>query len=463
MRKLIVLAVTLLPLITFSQEKTGWSRTYDRGGAESGRLVVECDDGNLVVLGHTYLSENRNSRIWLVKVDREGDTIWTKIYGNVEDTTRWRGSHIIENSDKGYAMVGYNNANVLGENVIWLLLLDKEFDTLWTRTYRNGEGAWGRFIQQTGDGGYLLVGQYSITNLDGEDEDYIWVIKIDSMGDTLSTLTYRGDDYYNLIGACDAHDGGIMLMAGLADQPWKCFIHISEDGEELEMEDFITWSVEVYGICDFQKGNDAYVMTGWAYSDGGTGPGLWVSAVEVYGSMDEIWSTVLWGENGEGGCGHSIRTAIDGGYIITGHPWALMKLGGWKRDYYDGDPYRGGLYFALSTTDSGYIATGSKDDDLWLLKVDANGDTLASITENPAAPSNWYVSNPIGRTVSLQYSNSPTGFHASVFDASGRAVDEIQSNLTQGTLTWGQGQNPGVYFIRPSTGVRPPARVVIVR
>jgi len=56
--------------------------------------------------------------------------------------------------------------------------------------------------------------------------------------------------------------------------------------------------------------------------------------------------------------------------------------------------------------------------------------------------------SPIGRQITLRYSDHPQGFSASVFDASGRKVDELHSNLTQGTITWGEGYRSGVYFIR---------------
>jgi len=72
--------------------------------------------------------------------------------------------------------------------------------------------------------------------------------------------------------------------------------------------------------------------------------------------------------------------------------------------------------------------------------------------------------NPIGHQVIIKYSSHPGGFHANVFDASGRKVDELHSPGTQGTLTWGEGFKTGMYFIKSiDTHNRSTHKVVLVK
>jgi hypothetical protein len=71
--------------------------------------------------------------------------------------------------------------------------------------------------------------------------------------------------------------------------------------------------------------------------------------------------------------------------------------------------------------------------------------------------------SPVGREIGLRFFNYPNGFHASVFDASGRMVDEIRSTQTQGTIQWGEGRVPGVYFIRAFEGNRQAQKVILVK
>jgi hypothetical protein len=74
-------------------------------------------------------------------------------------------------------------------------------------------------------------------------------------------------------------------------------------------------------------------------------------------------------------------------------------------------------------------------------------------TEDPLPPpaSSWKIAG-IGTEITLSYTNHPSGFRARVFDASGRTVDNIESAAPSGTLTWGRGFAPGVYFVRDLSG-----------
>ncbi|NLI97871.1 hypothetical protein GX441_04335 [bacterium] len=73
------------------------------------------------------------------------------------------------------------------------------------------------------------------------------------------------------------------------------------------------------------------------------------------------------------------------------------------------------------------------------------------------------IANPIGSSITLRYSNCPNGFSASVFDASGRKIDMIESSGESGTLSWGSGHGPGVYFIVPQVEKASPSKVVLVK
>ncbi|NLI97371.1 hypothetical protein GX441_01780 [bacterium] len=69
----------------------------------------------------------------------------------------------------------------------------------------------------------------------------------------------------------------------------------------------------------------------------------------------------------------------------------------------------------------------------------------------------------IGSTITLRYSDFPEGLRASVYDASGRRVDQLYTSQKQGTIQWGQDRAPGVYFIVPEALTRRPLKVVLVR
>jgi len=78
-------------------------------------------------------------------------------------------------------------------------------------------------------------------------------------------------------------------------------------------------------------------------------------------------------------------------------------------------------------------------------------------------PPDWEVITSIGSQIVLRYQDRPDGFRASIFDASGRKVDELHSDLTQDAIEWGEDHNPGVYFIVPEGSEAPSQKVVLIR
>lgn len=125
---------------------------------------------------------------------------------------------------------------------------------------------------------------------------------------------------------------------------------------------------------------------------------------------------------------------------------------GWMRTY---GGYSDDLGWRVQETeDSGYIVLGSTrsfgsgDYDLWLIKTDSLGYVDAAIEEPVIETWGWKLVTSIGPQIVLRYTDRPEGFHACVFDASGRKVDEVRSASPSGTITWGGGRSRGVYFIQ---------------
>lgn len=86
----------------------------------------------------------------------------------------------------------------------------------------------------------------------------------------------------------------------------------------------------------------------------------------------------------------------------------------------------------------------------WVLITDWDMGEGVAESLVPRASDKWQVTS-IGSEIVLRYSDYPDGFQARVFDPSGRVVDMVNSPNPSGTITWGDGFNPGVYFIRSIT------------
>jgi len=85
-----------------------------------------------------------------------------------------------------------------------------------------------------------------------------------------------------------------------------------------------------------------------------------------------------------------------------------------------------------------------------------------SVTEE-FCRSSFEVLNSVGRAITLVSSDRNECRDIEVFDASGRRVDVLRAGQYGGKVSWGEGFNPGIYFIKPIGLETSPAKVVLLR
>ena len=108
-----------------------------------------------------------------LKTDSDGELLWEKTFGGADDD--W-GFEVQQTNDGGYIIIGVN-VKLLGEDAL-LIKTNSNGDEEWSKTYGRRIGADITVSgQQTVDGGYILVGYKIAYNTD------VWLIKTDSNGD----------------------------------------------------------------------------------------------------------------------------------------------------------------------------------------------------------------------------------------------------------------------------------------
>ncbi|MFN0190065.1 MAG: T9SS type A sorting domain-containing protein [Bacteroidia bacterium] len=157
---------------------TLWTRHYDKSQTDAGQAVIQTIDSGFAIAAYVYNGQYND--IYLIKTDSIGDTLWTKTYNFYSD----QGPYTIQQtSDGGYIIVGSVVDISLGARKVYLIKTNPTGDTLWTRIY--GGVPWtsqGYFVRQTKDGGYIISG------ITGNFGTGTYIIKTDSMG-LLNTIT----------------------------------------------------------------------------------------------------------------------------------------------------------------------------------------------------------------------------------------------------------------------------------
>ncbi|RKZ30759.1 hypothetical protein DRQ33_07645, partial [bacterium] len=154
-----------------------WFRTFTPGTANVFYSVVRIPDGGFIAAGYTVdeiFGDPPPHKAFIVKVNEEGDTIWTRQYGNEHITIL---SSLVCTQNEEYVFAGYTGEGY-DEYDVWLLCLNEDGDSLWARTYGDSADESANSIAIAPDGGYIIAG----TKRYGTHESDIYLIKTDSLG-----------------------------------------------------------------------------------------------------------------------------------------------------------------------------------------------------------------------------------------------------------------------------------------
>jgi len=228
----------VLLIKTDTSGDTLWTKTFGGGGGNS---VQQTADGGYIITGLTgYIGEGTGD-IWLIKTDASGDSIWTKIFGgNNED----EGIAVRQTTDGGYIITGFTNGAWYLQREAILIRTNAIGDSVWAKKFRNNGNElqfWdhSNSVQQTNDGGYILTGTgYPEENhYDG----HIWLIKTDSLGDTLWMKTFGKNGFDRGISVQQTIDEGY-IIAGEIESPSEnygtCLIRTDSSGDTLWTKTF---------------------------------------------------------------------------------------------------------------------------------------------------------------------------------------------------------------------------------
>lgn len=398
-----------------------WDKTYAyTGGPSEGHFVQQTSDGGYVVVGTVWATGGTDPEVYLVKTDVCGNDIWRKTFGCGSTGIPDGGNCVQQTTDGGYIIAGLFQMSCL-----LMLKTDSNGNEQWKNTYC-GVFDYASSVKQTSDGGYILVGGY--TALPGGQSD-VWLIKTDANGVKQwdQKIGIGVNDY-----GCSVQqttDGGY-IIAGLRGVP------LSEDVLLVKTDSSGTpvW-IKTYGGANMDIGysveqttDGGYIIAGETYSYGSGQNDFYL--IKTDSSGNSLWTNTFGGTDYDDA--RSVHQTSDGGYIITGSTKSfgagdydiyLVKTdsGGnkqWDNTYGGANPDFG--YCVEQTTDGGYIITGSKYGDMWLIKLGYNQPP-----NKPAKPS-----------------GPPNGVPGTSYTYSSTTTDP-NGDLVFYWFDWGDGENSG--------------------
>lgn len=360
-----------------------WMYNFGGSNEESAQAVIVTSDGGYAVFGYTNSIDGdltdktiAVNDFWLLKLDSEGNMQWNKTYGGSGDD---RGQSVVQTTDGGYAIVGYaqssdgDGSNNEGFHDNWILKLDALGNIEWERSFGFSGHDHSYDLLQTADGGFFFVGFLDVTASEGEGGEST------AKGNTL-TRHGVGEFWCSKLDA----EGNI---------EWRQFF----GG---------TGNDRAYGVA--QANDGGFVITGssessdFDISNSSGSYDFW--AIKITAQGDLVW------ENSFGGTGidkaWDISNTNDNAYVITGSTFSadidisknngesdvwLVKIDDngellWEKTY-GGSGFDSARGVNLST-DGGFIINGNSksidadlsnnagENDIWVIKTDNNGNMV---------------------------------------------------------------------------------------
>jgi hypothetical protein len=368
MKKVIITSVLFIMFTSFlSLNAQQWARAYGGRYAEDpwgDECLQKTRDGGFVFSCLTNSYGDQRGNLLVVKLSSKGEIEWQRVFlGNRMATL----ASIQQTMDGGYIVIcntyyPLNSASYY----FWILRLTSNGDIEWQRIYGGGNGDMPYSVRQTSDGGYIVAGETRSFGSGGKD---IWVLKLYSNGDIEWQRTYGGSNDEEPSTIQQTRDEGFVIAgwtnsfgAGLNDF-WVLKLYSNGD---------IEWQ-RTYGGGGVENARSIHQTSDGGYGVAGFtssfGVGIWdFWILKLNPNGDIEWQRTYGGSMFDDAT--SIQQTSEGGFIVAGHTFSfdaesgdicVLKLSPygdieWQRNY--GGSYDEGGGYICQTNDYGYLLAG---------------------------------------------------------------------------------------------------------
>jgi len=319
-----------------------FDRTFGGFSADYCFCAQQTADGGYMLAGCTYsfTGQPGYSDFWLVRMDADGDSLWSRTFGGplLEACNSAQ-----QTSDGGYILAGYTASFGSGSSDFWLVKTNANGDSLWSRTFGGSEWEGCNCVQQTVDGGYVLAGNTYSFSAGWSD---FWLVRVSGAGDSLWSRTFGGAQEDRCCSVQQTADGGYILagMTASFGEPSGDFwlVKTNADGDSLWSRTFggSTWE-ECY--CVQQTADGGYILAGYTNSFGAGDSDFYLVKTDAEGGS--LWSRTFGGS--ESDVCLSVQQTTDGAYILAGCTESFGASGcdGWLVKTKPERPYHVSIYW----------------------------------------------------------------------------------------------------------------------
>ena len=346
--------------------------------------------------------------VYLIKLDANGDTLWSRAFGGADYDI---GHAVEQTADGGYIVAGDTRSFGAGGYDAWLIRTDAIGHLVWFRTYGDTSDDGARSVEQTSDGGFVLTG---CTESFGAGQGDVYLVRTSAKGDTLWTKTFGGASHDEGFSVRQTTDKGFVI-AGLtqsfgAGEDDVYLIKTNARGDTLWTRTF-GGDDDDFGYSVRQTADGGYVIAGLTESFGAGGEDVYLIRTDAHG--DTLSTRENRGQSlgvAQGPAKVQPPFCLDSARYGPRFPGSL-----WTRTY--GGPSSDEAHSVQETADGGFVVAGSTysfgagNFDGYLIRTGPRGELLWTRTlGGPGDDGAWSVAQAVGGGFLVAgYRSSATG------------------------------------------------------
>ncbi|MFZ4523858.1 MAG: T9SS type A sorting domain-containing protein [Bacteroidales bacterium] len=441
MKKVFILLTLHSLIINISYSQNTFRRQIDVSNDDLGISVCQTHDSGYIITGVT---NNRydSADIVLVKTNQTGDALWAKIYGDnrVEDSYC-----VQETYDNGFIISGMRRYGT-NDDRAYIIKTNSIGDTIWTKILN---GIYKKVIQ-THDSSFILVGK----------ESYATIKKLDNDGNVVWSKSYN---YCKEYLDCIEISGNRIVLGGLSKSevaPFSTTIDLlmtDAEGDSIWFKQYGGINIYDY-LCIRQTFDKGFVLSA-TETIMMERPNIYLQKVDSMGNYQ--WSNIF-GSQQSFDFAKSVVQSSDSCYLITGdsddYGLFLLKTDHtgnflWEKGYdYDSNVTFGNCI--QNTFDDHLIITGIAMDkfppsprDILLIKTDNDG-ILSNISESQKAyePQPLVFPNPNKGTFFIRLSGNDN--NVEILDIKGQVIYNMNCKFNNSQFLKIESLDRGCYVIR---------------
>ncbi|RJP81843.1 MAG: T9SS C-terminal target domain-containing protein [Candidatus Zixiibacteriota bacterium] len=473
---LIIAALAMAGSAPAQSPDTLWTRTYGGPGEDFGYGVLQVENEKLLVVGETD-AIGSTADAWIIKTNPDGDTLWTRTCGGPQNEAAYSAAQL---PGGDYLITGWTSSSGAGNFDVYLIRMNAHGDTVWTRAWGTANTDYGYSVHPDTAGCFCVAG--FTTGSDPVAGDG-YLLKVEADGDTAWTRTFGGTGEDCFRGIDYTIDGG-WILAG-----WT--YSASAGGYDIYLlkvnsTGYPQWS-RTYGgsgtdrgFCVCQTSDGGFIIAGCTNSMGAGEYDAYLVKTDPMGYPE--WDRTYGGMASESV--NCVRQTWDGGYIVCGSTYSyglsdsadayLVRTDDqgypvWTKII--GGEGQDSASELCITADTGYAVTGNTRSygagnyDLWLLRLDTD-----PYPPPPAVPPDMRASpqpnafalhpphpNPFNPATAMSFELRAASYVTlRVYDTAGREVAVLvngwkPAGAHEATFD-GAGLASGIYLVRLEAG-----------